>query len=237
MLFGENYKVSIKDRTKALKLFDLYKKWGVIGSSSKFLFGSVIGGSLKFLFDSNEVIYYNVKEVREINRSDLKVTEHTKVVDILDEISDLALVKEIMYHIVSTVSSTKKLLDYFNLVKGGFLPWKLLIEESNFSNSEKDELAHRVNVVKGRLGLGLLGFYYDRDYCEVRVVQDINTDLKFLLWCRDDIISREVYITPFIKGDLEEDYVCGIKDYTSLFYDLDFSDEKLKSYLGLSCNH
>lgn len=225
MLFGENYRVSIKYRTKALKLFDLYKKWGVIGSSSK------------FLFDLYEVIYYNVKEVREINRSDLKVTEHTKVVGILDEISDLALVKEIMYHIVSTVSSTKKLLDYFNSVKGGFLPWKLLIEESNFSNSEKDELAHRVNVVKGRLGLGLLGFYYDRDYCEVRVVQDINTDLKFLLWCRDDIISREVYITPFIKGDLEEDYVCGIKDYTSLFYDSDFSDEKLKSYLRLSCNH
>lgn len=95
MLFGENYKISIKDRTKALKLFELYKKWGVIGSSSK------------FLFDSNEVIYYNVKEVREINRSDLKVTELTKVIDILDEISDLALVKEIMYHIVSTVSSTK----------------------------------------------------------------------------------------------------------------------------------
>ena len=225
MLFGENYKVSIKVRTKALKLFDLYKKWWVIGSSSK------------FLLDSNEVVYYNVKEVSEINRSDLKVTEHTKVVDILDEISDLALVKEIMYHIVSTVSSTKKLLDYFNSVKCGSLPWKLLIEESNFSNSEKDKLAHRVNVVKGRLGLGLLSFYYDRDYCEVRVVQDINTNLKFLLWCRDDIISREVYITPFIKGDLEEDYVCGIKDYTSLFYDSDFSDEELKSYFRLSCNH
>lgn len=71
---------------------------------------------------SNEVIYYNVKEVSEINRSDLKVTEHTKVVDILDEISDLALVKEIMYHIVSTVSSTKKVIRLLQFGKMWFSP-------------------------------------------------------------------------------------------------------------------
>lgn len=174
-----------------------------------------------------------MKEVKEINRSDLKVIKHMKYIHAISEPSDLCICTEIICDLLTAVSTTEKLYHYYNLASKGTLPWEL--QDVRYGSLEKDELAHRANLVFARVGLRLTPFYYDRDFCEVRVIRDISTRKKFLLWSRDDIYSRNVYVTPYIKDNSNEDYLNGVKEFTSLFFDSQFSDKELLEYLKFSC--